>query len=176
MDADIPSSFRTLYYQWEREQWSAGEIDLTEDRRQWDGAISEESKRSVVLALGRYRMHSRGFEELVALADKAATEDQQIFVTAQLADAARHAVFFDRYSSEVTGDLEQTNDDAVTHDAGFEVDPVLSELGSLIDFLDTEDLLPGLREGLTAMARDDARHRAFATMLRREASSGPDST
>ena len=88
---------RELYFEWERGQWEAGAIDLVADAQEWPG-LSAPFQTTVLSLLGCwYRDGSRMQELTVALADGVLTEQDQVFMTAQLADAARHSVAFDRY-------------------------------------------------------------------------------
>ena len=96
--------YRALYYRWEQEQWEAGALDLVGDAAQW-ADLSPELRRSLswwITAL------SAGAEEttnaLVAFVDAAATEEQGVFLTTQLVDEARRAVFFDRVLADTGAD------------------------------------------------------------------------
>jgi ribonucleoside-diphosphate reductase beta chain len=100
----VAPSYRRLYYDWEHEQWEAGAIDLAEDRRQWrvglGSDIRDELLDTVSFAYAAAEQITRG---VAAFVDAAPLEEQQVFLTTQLADAARHIVFFDRVYSEVLG-------------------------------------------------------------------------
>src|SRR5205085_851239 len=37
-------TYRELYYRWERQQWSAQEIDFSPDRKQWEGMPPDERR------------------------------------------------------------------------------------------------------------------------------------
>jgi ribonucleoside-diphosphate reductase beta chain len=203
------SSYSDLYYRWEHEQWSAGEIDFTEDRRQWDAEVSEGLRRSLLWQLASfYVADEQVTDALVPYVDAAPTEEQQVFLSTQLVDAARHLVFFDRFFSEVLGeegDMSsrlsaqpgRLNAGAKTlllgllPDAGRKIRSDGDRLDSLIEgialyhlviegtvatttqrslvaFLNESGLLPGLREGFTAIARDMTRHVGFGLRFLKE--------
>ena len=92
--------YRDLYYRWERQQWEAGAIDFAEDRRQWN-EFSPELKRSFLWGLSSFYVgEEQVTHTLVPFVDAAPTEEQQVFLSTQLVDEARHTVFFDRFYSE----------------------------------------------------------------------------
>lgn len=100
IDEDAPD-YRALYYRWERQQWSAGTIDFSEDRRQWSEDFSDAQRRSFLWGLSSFYVgEEQVTHTLVPFVDAAPTEEQQVFLTTQLADEARHTVFFDRFYSE----------------------------------------------------------------------------
>ena len=106
---DLPS-YRELYYRWEHEQWSAGEVDLEVDRSQWASDLSEGLKRSLLWQLSSFCVaDERVTAALVPYIDAAPTEEQQVFLSTQLADTARHLVFFDRFLDEVVDEPGDTS-------------------------------------------------------------------
>ena len=99
------ATYRELYYRWEHEQWAAGEIDLAADHDHWRGNLSDELKRSLLWQLSCfYVADERATAALVPYIDAAPTEEQQVFLSSQLVDTARHLVFFDRFLSDVVGE------------------------------------------------------------------------
>ena len=96
-----PPDYRTLYYRWEAEQWAAGEIDLTADRDRWR-SMPVDRRRAFLSAVSPFYV---GAEQvtlvMVPFVDAAPSEEQQVFLSTQLVDAARHLVFFDRFLTEV---------------------------------------------------------------------------
>ncbi len=105
-------SYKRLYRLWEENSWSATGLDLTQDLKDWDEKLTERQREA---ALWNYAMFLIG-EEAVArtltpILDAAPTHDQQIFLTTQIVDEARHHVFFDRFLREVAGqgtDIDST--------------------------------------------------------------------
>ena len=202
--------YRDLYYRWERQQWEAGSIDFSEDRRQWAEDFSPELRRSFLWGLSSFYVgEEQVTNTLVPFVDAAPTEEQQLFLTTQLVDEARHTVFFDRFYSEA---LEEEGTDMKSRleaqterlNAGFrtlllEMLPAVSEkiradLGDtkaliegvvlyhlvieatlaltgqrfLLNYTRENDLLPGLRQGFTAVARDESRHVGFGVKFLKE--------
>jgi ribonucleotide reductase beta subunit family protein with ferritin-like domain len=97
-------SYEDLYARWERGNWSAMELDFTEDARQWREEFTEFERRA---ALWNYALFFWG-EDAVAdnlspYIDAAPTEEQKYFLATQQVDEARHAVFFKRFMHEVAG-------------------------------------------------------------------------
>jgi hypothetical protein len=105
--ASLPAdaiSYEDLYARWERGNWSAMELDFTEDARQWREEFTEFERQA---ALWNYALFFWG-EDAVAdnlspYIDAAPLEEQKYFLTTQQVDEARHAVFFKRFMHEVCG-------------------------------------------------------------------------
>ena len=105
--ASLPTdaiSYEDLYSRWERGNWSATELDFTEDARQWREDFTEFERQA---ALWNYCLFFWG-EDAVAdnlspYIDAAPLEEQKYFLTTQQVDEARHAVFFKRFMREVCG-------------------------------------------------------------------------
>ncbi|MGB2711378.1 MAG: ribonucleotide-diphosphate reductase subunit beta [Conexibacter sp.] len=96
-------SYEDLYARWEQGNWSAMELDFSEDARQWRELSDFERKA----ALWNYSLFFWG-EDAVAdnlspYIDAAPLEEQKYFLTTQQVDEARHAVFFKRFMHEVCG-------------------------------------------------------------------------
>src|ERR1700683_5633375 len=97
-------SYTDLYSRWERGNWSATELDFSEDARQWREEFTEFERKA---ALWNYCLFFWG-EDAVAdnlspYIDAAPLEEQKYFLTTQEAHEARHAVFFKRFMQEVCG-------------------------------------------------------------------------
>jgi ribonucleotide reductase beta subunit family protein with ferritin-like domain len=97
-------SYEDLYARWERGNWSATELDFTEDAKQWQEKFTEFERQA---ALWNYALFFWG-EDAVAdnlspYIDAAPREEQKYFLTTQQVDEARHAVFFKRFMQEVCG-------------------------------------------------------------------------
>jgi ribonucleotide reductase small subunit/SCP-2 sterol transfer family protein len=103
--ASLPAdaiSYTDLYSRWERGNWSATELDFTEDARQWREEFTEFERKA---AMWNYCLFFWG-EDAVAdnlspYIDAAPLEEQKYFLTTQQVDEARHAVFFKRFMQEV---------------------------------------------------------------------------
>ncbi len=97
-------SYEDLYARWERGNWSATELDFSEDAKQWQERFTEFERTA---ALWNYSLFFWG-EDAVAdnlspYIDAAPREEQKYFLTTQQVDEARHAVFFKRFMQEVCG-------------------------------------------------------------------------
>jgi putative sterol carrier protein len=97
-------SYEDLYARWERGNWSAMDLDFTEDARQWREDFTDFERKA---ALWNYCLFFWG-EDAVAdnlspYIDAAPREEQKYFLATQQVDEARHAVFFKRFMSEVCG-------------------------------------------------------------------------
>ena len=97
-------SYEKLYRRWEENPWSATGIDFTVDKEHWRTKLDDTQREA---ALWNYALFLVG-EEAVArtltpLLDAAPEHAQQIFLTTQIVDEARHHVFFDRFMREVAG-------------------------------------------------------------------------
>lgn len=97
-------SYEDLYARWERGNWSATELDFSEDARQWREQFSDFERKA---ALWNYALFFWG-EDAVAdnlspYIDAAPLEEQKYFLATQQVDEARHAVFFKRFMHEVCG-------------------------------------------------------------------------
>ena len=96
--------YADLYARWERGNWSAMEIDFTQDRIDWQEHFTDEQRRG---ALWLYTLFFHGedsvADNLSPYIDAAPLEEQKYFLATQQVDEARHAVFFHRWMHEVVG-------------------------------------------------------------------------
>ena len=96
-------SYEDLYKRWEQGNWSAYDIDFSEDRNGWL-SLSDLQRES---ALWIYSMFFYGEDAvtdgLSPSIDAAPKEEQKYFLATQQVDEARHAVFFHRFFKEVIG-------------------------------------------------------------------------
>ena len=97
-------SYEDLYARWEQGNWSAMELDFTEDARQWREEMTDFERKA---ALWNYSLFFWG-EDAVAdnlspYIDAAPLEEQKYFLATQQVDEARHAIFFKRFMHEVCG-------------------------------------------------------------------------
>src|SRR3954449_1137986 len=97
-------SYEDLYARWLRGNWRALEIDLAEDRRQWQEVLTPHERRA---AVWNYAMFFHGedavADDLAPFIDAAPREEQKYFLATQQVDEARHAIFFKRFIHEVVG-------------------------------------------------------------------------
>lgn len=121
------AGYRDLYYRWEHEQWEAGKIDLEGSAEAW-ADLDASDRRHLADAVNWRRVRSElATTALVSFVDAAPTEEQQVFLTTQLADEARAGVFLDRVSADVFGASGQDMG-ARSASAGETVDPELLRL------------------------------------------------
>lgn len=151
LDTAAPD-YRALYYRWESQQWEAGAIDFAADRAQW-ATFPKSLKRSFLWGLSSFYVgEEQVTHTLVPFVDAAPTEEQQVFLSTQLVDEARHTVFFDRFYSEALDEqgsdmkarlerqVERLND-------GFRT-LLLEMLPAAADKIRTERTLDALVEGV----------------------------
>jgi len=97
-------SYTDLYTRWEHGNWSAMDLDFTEDKRQWNEEMTAFERQA---ALWNYALFFWGedavADNLTAYIDAAPLIEQKYFLTTQQVDEARHAVFFKRFMEEVCG-------------------------------------------------------------------------
>jgi Ribonucleotide reductase, small chain/SCP-2 sterol transfer family len=198
-------SYEDLYARWEAGNWSATEIDFTEDARQWREVFTDHERKA---ALWNYALFFWG-EDAVAdnlspYIDAAPLEEQKYFLTTQQVDEARHAIFFKRFMHEVVGlgdgsagsaleaikpeltwgfrrvfDRLDTMADELRGDRSRTklasavtlyhviIEAGLAQSGQhfITSYLQDRDLLPGFREGMENVARDEQRHIGFGVKL-----------
>ncbi len=96
--------YADLYARWERGNWSATEIDFSQDRIDWHERFTPEQRRG---ALWLYTLFFHGedsvTDNLSPYIDAAPLEEQKYFLATQQVDEARHSVFFHRFMHEVVG-------------------------------------------------------------------------
>jgi hypothetical protein len=95
-------SYVDLYTRWEKGNWSAMEIDFSEDRDEWNNQWSELQRKA---ALWNYSLFFHGedsvTDNLSPYIDAAPLEEQKYFLATQQVDEARHSIFFGRFMREV---------------------------------------------------------------------------
>ena len=96
-------SLRDLYYRWERTNWSAQELDFTQDLADWRALGDDVTERLLWVMSMFFHGEECVTATLAPWVDSAPNEEMQLFLATQLADEARHTVFFDRFFGEVVG-------------------------------------------------------------------------
>ncbi len=88
---------RELYQRWEKQNWSAYEIDFAKDKSDW-AAFPDDFKDQLMLGFrGFFLGEAAVTDTLSPLVHAAPTDDDRHFLTTQLVDEARHTIFFDRF-------------------------------------------------------------------------------
>ncbi|MGH2955795.1 MAG: SCP2 sterol-binding domain-containing protein [Solirubrobacterales bacterium] len=96
-------SYQELYALWERQNWRAHELDFSVDKEQWL-IVPAEAQRHTAFSLGSFYVgEERVTAELAPFVTAAPSGEVEAFLATQLVDEMRHAVFFDRWMSEVMG-------------------------------------------------------------------------
>ena len=102
-------SYRDLYLRWERLNWKVSDLDFTQDRADWLALEDFQKERLLWTLAAFYVAEQRVAATLSPYVTAAPKLEQKIFLTTQLVDEQRHAVFFDRWFQEVVaagdGDL-----------------------------------------------------------------------
>ncbi len=92
-----------LYALWERQNWRAHELDFSVDREHWLVSPAE-SQRHTAFSIGSFYVgEERVTADLAPFLLAAPSGEIEAFLATQLVDEMRHAVFFDRWASEVMG-------------------------------------------------------------------------
>lgn len=152
-EATPPIERDRLYRLWEEGGWSAKALDFTQDALDWRTKISEEQRRA---ALWNYAMFLDGEESVTVTLAPFLTAvrrpEDRVFLATQVADEARHHVFFDRFLREVCGvghDLATTLD-ATRPSLSWGYRQVFGELDRASDAIRRSPRsLPALARGIT---------------------------
>jgi ribonucleoside-diphosphate reductase beta chain len=95
--------YEQLYALWERQNWRAHELDFSIDKEHWVQTPSD-AQVDTAHSLGSFYVgEERVTADLAPFLLAAPTGEVEAFLATQLVDEMRHAVFFDRWMSEVMG-------------------------------------------------------------------------
>jgi ribonucleoside-diphosphate reductase beta chain len=96
-------NYEQLYALWERQNWRAHELDFSIDREHWLVSPAE-SQQHTAFSIGSFYVgEERVTADLAPFLLAAPSGEIEAFLATQLVDEMRHAVFFDRWASEVMG-------------------------------------------------------------------------
>jgi hypothetical protein len=96
-------TYEDLYKRWEQGNWSAYDIDFSEDRNGWE-ALTDIQRRSAMWIYSMfYYGEDRVADTLAPYINAAPTEEQSYFLATQQVDEVRHSIFFHRFFKEVIG-------------------------------------------------------------------------
>ncbi len=99
LDPQMDSS--SLYRRWEKQQWAVSDLDFGADVQQW-GTLDEDQRYTVRRTMILFFIGEQAVTDTLSPVLHAAPyEDERIFLATQLADEARHTVFFQRFFDEV---------------------------------------------------------------------------
>ena len=91
---DIGAGPLDLYFRWEQYNWRIADLDFAADRPAWD-ALPAVIRSELISGLGNFFLGEVAVTETLApLAHAAVRQDYRLFLCTQLADEARHALFF----------------------------------------------------------------------------------
>jgi ribonucleoside-diphosphate reductase beta chain len=100
----------SLYRRWETQQWAVSELDLEQDKVDW-GNLSPGLQTGIHRTMTAFFVGEQAVTDTLGpILHAAPREDERIFLATQVADEARHTVFFQRYFSEVIGVSGGLND------------------------------------------------------------------
>ncbi len=93
----------SLYRRWETQQWAVSELDFSRDQQDWS-ALQPGFKEGIRRTLVAFFIGEQAVTDTLSpLLHAAPEEDERIFLATQIADEARHTVFFQRFFDEVLG-------------------------------------------------------------------------
>ena len=96
-------TYEDLYRRWEQGNWSAYDIDLSQDKVGWE-SLSDIQQRSAMWIYSMFFYgEDRVADTLAPYVTAAPTEEQSYFLATQQVDEVRHSVFFHRFFKEVIG-------------------------------------------------------------------------
>src|SRR6476661_448390 len=97
-------TYEDLYARWEKGNWSATEIDFSQDRVDWHERMTPEQREAALwLFVLFFHGEDSVTDNLSPYIDAAPLEEQKYFLATQQVDEARHSVFFKRFVDEVVG-------------------------------------------------------------------------
>ena len=97
-------SYRKLFSRWENQQWNSESFDFSADKAQWEDpeGFTDDEREYMLWSLSSFFLgEERVTTELLPFAIAAPSMDARAFLATQIADEARHMVFFDRFYKEV---------------------------------------------------------------------------
>jgi hypothetical protein len=126
-------TYRELYALWERQQWAVQDLDFTQDRADWHERFDAEERAARMYGLSSFFIgEQRVAVELGPIMRAVPDEDMRVFLGTQIADEARHVMFFDRFYSEVgileADELEERLERVYAARYGSDLDATLAEL------------------------------------------------
>jgi ribonucleoside-diphosphate reductase beta chain len=92
-----------LYALWEKQNWRAHELDFSVDREHWLVTPAEAQQHTAFSIGSFYVGEERVTADLAPFLLAAPSGEVEAFLATQLVDEMRHAVFFDRWATEVMG-------------------------------------------------------------------------
>jgi hypothetical protein len=144
-------SYEDLYRRWEKGNWSAMDLDFSEDRTDWHEKFSDLERRA---ALWNYSLFFHGedsvTDNLSPYIDAAPREEQKYFLATQQVDEARHSIFFARFMKEVVdrGENVASSLSATEHELTWGFRRTFEKLDQVADELRKDKSKPNLARSL----------------------------
>ncbi len=93
----------SLYRRWERQQWAVSDLDFAADIQHWQN-LPPNIRQIMQHTMTLFFIGEQAVTDTLApLLHAAQFEDERIFLATQIADEARHTVFFQRFFEDVVG-------------------------------------------------------------------------
>src|ERR1700730_15493625 len=99
LNPELDSS--SFYHRWETQQWAVADLDFSADKVQWatiPPPVQKTLRTTMILFFVGEQIVT---DTLAPVLHAAPLEDERIFLATQIADEARHTVFFQRFFAEV---------------------------------------------------------------------------
>ena len=96
-------SYLDLYRRWEKQQWAVADLDFGPDRESWNQMSEDEKKYTLWTMRLFFTGEERVTATLAPFVWAAPSPEVEIFLSTQMVDEARHAVFFDSWWRAVPG-------------------------------------------------------------------------
>src|SRR4051794_7537408 len=100
-------SYEKLVMRWQRQHWSTEDFTFEEDAKQWADPdfFTAEEKKFIKFGFSQFFLgEERVTVELLPFAIAAPQHMQQVFLTTQISDEAKHVIFWDGFYREVFGE------------------------------------------------------------------------
>src|SRR5207244_9163613 len=98
---DTEMDATSFYRRWEKQHWAVQDLDFSADVQQWS-SLDEGQRETVRRTMTLFFIGEQAVTDTLSpVLHAAPQEDERIFLATQIADEARHAVFFQRFFDEV---------------------------------------------------------------------------
>lgn len=94
---------QSLYGRWERQQWAVADLDFSQDKKDWDKLLPD-LRDSLQLTMTLFYLGEQAVTDTLSpILHAAPLEEERVFLATQIADEARHTIFFQKFFAEVLG-------------------------------------------------------------------------
>jgi ribonucleoside-diphosphate reductase beta chain len=95
--------YQSLYGRWERQQWAVADLDFSQDKQDW-AKLLPDLRDSLQFTMTLFYLGEQAVTDTLSpILHAAPVEEERVFLATQIADEARHTVFFQRFFAEVMG-------------------------------------------------------------------------